>query len=49
MSVNDMREYVANGRWGPSAAAEQIELLAEQDRRLTLEAEHLALRRQYGG
>jgi DNA-binding transcriptional MerR regulator len=47
MSVSDMREYVANGALGPSAAAQQIDLLAAQDRRLEVEAEHLALRRRY--
>jgi DNA-binding transcriptional MerR regulator len=47
MSVSDMRRYMANGQLGPSAAAEQIELLAEQERRLALEAEHIALRQRY--
>ena len=47
MSVSGMRQYVANGRLGSSAAGEQIQLLAEQERRLTLEAEHIALRRRY--
>ena len=47
MSVSDMRRYVANGLLGPSAAGEQIELLAEQERRLALESEHLALRQRY--
>jgi DNA-binding transcriptional MerR regulator len=47
MSVGDMRQYVANGQLGPSAAGEQIELLAEQERRLALEAEHIALRQRY--
>ena len=47
MSVSDMRRYVANGRLGPSAAREQMDLLAEQQRRLALEAEHVALRRRY--
>ncbi len=47
MSVNDMRQYVANGVLGPSAAADQVELLAAQERRLALEAEHVALRQQY--
>ena len=47
MSVGDMRQYVANGRTGPSAAAEQIELLGEQQRRLAQEAEQIALRRRY--
>ena len=47
MSVSDMRQYIANGALGPSAADEQIELLAEQERRLALEAEQVALRRRY--
>jgi DNA-binding transcriptional MerR regulator len=47
MSVGDMRQYVANGQLGPSAAGEQIELLAAQERRLALEAEHIALRQRY--
>jgi len=47
MSVGDMKQYVANGRIGPSAAAEQIELLGEQQRRLAQEAEQIALRRRY--
>jgi DNA-binding transcriptional MerR regulator len=47
MSVSDMRRYVANGQLGPSAAREQIELLGEQQRRLALEAEHIALRQRY--
>ena len=47
MSVSDMRQYVANGLLGPSAAGEQIELLAAQERRLALEAEQVALRQRY--
>lgn len=47
MSVGDMRQYVANGLVGPAAAAEQIELLGEQQRRLAHEAEQVALRRRY--
>jgi DNA-binding transcriptional MerR regulator len=47
MSVSDMRKYVANGRLGRAAAGEQIELLAAQERRLALEAEHIALRQRY--
>ena len=47
LSVSDMRTYVANGKVGPAAAAEQVELLAAQERRLALEAEHVALRRRY--
>jgi DNA-binding transcriptional MerR regulator len=47
MSVGDMRRYIANGRLGPSAAGEQVQLLAEQERRLALEAEHIALRQRY--
>ena len=47
MSVSDMRRYVANGPLGPAAAAEQIELLRAQQKQLALEADFLALRRQY--
>lgn len=47
MSVSDMRTYVANGRLGPDAAPEQIELLTGQQRRLALEAEQVALRQRY--
>jgi DNA-binding transcriptional MerR regulator len=47
MSVGDMRQYVANGQLGLSAAGEQIRLLAEQERRLTLEAAHIVLRQRY--
>lgn len=45
--MSDRRQYVANGQLGPPAAGEQIDLLAEQERRLTLEAEHIALRQRY--
>jgi DNA-binding transcriptional MerR regulator len=47
MSVSDMRLYVANGRRGPEAAADQIEILSNQADRLVAEAERLALRRRY--
>jgi DNA-binding transcriptional MerR regulator len=47
MSVSDMKQYVANGQLGPSAAREQIQLLAQQKRRLSAEAEHLKLRQRY--
>ena len=47
MSVRDMRKYVANGQLGPSAAAEQIELLTEQQRRLASEAKQVVLRQRY--
>jgi DNA-binding transcriptional MerR regulator len=47
MSVRDMQKYVANGLLGPSAAREQIELLAAQERRLAREAEHVGLRQRY--
>jgi DNA-binding transcriptional MerR regulator len=47
MSVGDMRQYMANGLLGPSAAGDQIQLLAEQERSLALEAEHIALRQRY--
>jgi hypothetical protein len=42
-----MKQYVANGQLGASAAGEQIDLLAAQERRLALEAEHLVLRQRY--
>jgi DNA-binding transcriptional MerR regulator len=47
MSVSDMRTYVANGRLGPNAAADQIELLSNQAERLAAEAEQVALRQRY--
>jgi DNA-binding transcriptional MerR regulator len=47
MSVSDMRQYVANGQLGPAAAGEQIELLVQQEQRLALEAEQIALRQRY--
>jgi len=47
MSVSEMRRYVVNGLLGPAAASKQIELLAEQDRRLAHEAEQLDLRQRY--
>ena len=47
MSVSDMRQYVANGPLGASAAPEQIALLSEQQQRLAAEAEQLALRQRY--
>ena len=47
MSVSDMRQYVANGLLGPAAAGEQIDLLAAQEQRLALEAEHMAVRQGY--
>ena len=47
MSVSDMRQYVANGRLGAAAAAEQIELLTAQHQRLAVEAEQIALRKRY--
>ena len=43
MSVRDMRQYVANGALGPSAAARQVELGERRAR----EAEQVALRQQY--
>jgi DNA-binding transcriptional MerR regulator len=47
MSIGDMKKYVANGQLGASAAREQIDLLTGQQRRLELEAEHVALRQRY--
>lgn len=49
MSVNDMKQYVANGQLGPSAADEQIKLLAAQEETLAAEAEQIALRQRYVG
>jgi DNA-binding transcriptional MerR regulator len=47
LSVSDMKTYVANGQLGRAAAGDQIDLLTAQERRLALEAEHVALRRRY--
>ena len=47
LSVSDMKQYVANGRRGPEAAAEQVALLEAQAARLEREAEHLKLRQRY--
>ena len=47
MSVSDMRQYMANNTLGAEAAADQEQLLAEQQRRLATEAEALALRQRY--
>lgn len=47
MSVSDMRQYVANGQLGAEAASDQIELLTNQAKRLSAEAEHVALRQRY--
>ncbi|WP_028642303.1 MerR family transcriptional regulator [Nocardioides sp. URHA0020] len=47
MSVGDMKRYVANGELGPAAARAQVELLTAQQRRLEIEAEHIALRQRY--
>jgi DNA-binding transcriptional MerR regulator len=47
MSVGDMRQYMANGKLGPAAAGEQIDLLSAQQERLEQEAASLALRRRY--
>lgn len=47
MSVDDMRTYVANGTLGPEAAPDQVRMLVEQERRLELELEHIALRKRY--
>ena len=47
MSVSDMREYMANGQQGASAAGEQVRLLQEQEQRLALEAEQIAVRQRY--
>jgi DNA-binding transcriptional MerR regulator len=47
MSVNDMRQYVANNELGPDAASEQRRLLTEQRERLEHEAASLVLRQRY--
>ena len=47
MSVSDMRQYVANGQLGRTAAGDQIRLLAGQERRLAVEARRIALRQRY--
>jgi DNA-binding transcriptional MerR regulator len=47
LSVSDMRQYMANGQLGPSAAPAQVELLTAQQERLEREAEALALRQRY--
>lgn len=47
MSVSDMRQYMANTRLGTDAAADQKQLLEEQQVRLEAEARALALRQRY--
>lgn len=47
MSIDGMRQYVANGKLGAAAAREQVELLAEQQRRLAFQAEQIAVRQDY--
>jgi DNA-binding transcriptional MerR regulator len=47
MSVNDMRQYMANNRLGAEAATDQQQLLEAQQQRLATEAEALALRQRY--
>jgi DNA-binding transcriptional MerR regulator len=47
MSVSDMRLYMANVGVGPSTAAEQRQLLEEQQQRLAVEAEAIVLRQRY--
>lgn len=47
MSVADMKQYVANRELGRSAAGDQVALLIEQQQRLSLEAEYVALRQRY--
>ncbi|RYC12623.1 MerR family transcriptional regulator [Nocardioides zhouii] len=47
MSLDDMRTYMANARLGAEAAVEQQQLLEQQQRHLTLEAERLVLRQRY--
>jgi DNA-binding transcriptional MerR regulator len=47
LSVSDMKQYVANRRRGPEAAAEQVALLEAQAVRLEREAERLRVRQRY--
>jgi DNA-binding transcriptional MerR regulator len=47
MSVSDMRRYLANRGLGPTAAREQVELLTAQQKRLEVEAAHIAVRQRY--
>jgi len=47
MSVNDMKEYVANGQLGAEAAPAQIALLTERRQQLAREAQQIALRQRY--
>ena len=47
LSVSDMKQYVANGRLGAEAAADQVRLLSDQEQRLAQEAEQVRLRRRY--
>lgn len=47
MGLDDMRHYMANARRGAGAAAEQRQLLEQQQRHLTVEAERLVLRQRY--
>ncbi|MBD3944526.1 MerR family transcriptional regulator [Nocardioides ganghwensis] len=47
MGLDDMRHYMANATRGAAAAAEQRELLEQQQRHLTVEAERLVLRQRY--
>ena len=47
MSIEDMRTYLKNRSQGAQAAAEQVELLEAQKRRLAEEAHDLTLRQRY--
>lgn len=47
MSVSDMRRYLANRELGRTAAHEQVELLTAQQKRLDVEAQHIAIRQRY--
>ena len=47
MSEADMKQYVANREMGPVAAGDQVALLTEQQKRLAVEADHVALRQRY--
>jgi hypothetical protein len=42
-----MRRYVQNGSLGANAAADQIALLEEQQKRLVIEAKRIAVRKRY--
>lgn len=47
LSVDDMKQHVANRDLGSAAAAAQVELLTAQEKHLAREAELLVIRRRY--